>query len=272
MQLRPIDGYGIITFMEASLPPANPARADKLAFYLIKAVNKANRRYRMLADGDVILVAVSGGKDSLTLLDLLHRRLRVIRERYSLVAGRVIADRNCGRSVPIEWLRTFCGERDIPLVTESIEILDELATTSASKCYRCAWNRRKALFRMAERLGCNKLAFGHHADDIAETTLMNLFYSGRVGLMEPKVFFFQGRLEVIRPLAFIEERDIGPFARASGFPIAGEPCPEGLGSRRMLVKKILRELEHDSHNVKRCIYHAMDRNQTALARARQKES
>jgi tRNA 2-thiocytidine biosynthesis protein TtcA len=93
---------------------------------------------------------------------------------------------------------------------------------------------------------------------------MNLFYSARIERMEPKVHFFGGKLVVIRPLAYIEERDIVPFARASGFPIRGEPCPEGLNSRRMVVKRMLRELEQDCHDIKRHIYSAIERNKLAM--------
>jgi tRNA(Ile)-lysidine synthase TilS/MesJ len=149
--------------MTRSESQIDPARADRLAYYLLKAVNKANRHYHLLADGDTILVAVSGGKDSLTALDLLHRRRRRARERYSLVVGRVRSDHSCGKAVSEDWLADYCRERDIPLVIEPLAIAEELATTEASKCYRCAWNRRKVLFQLADRLGCNKLAFGHHA-------------------------------------------------------------------------------------------------------------
>ena len=243
-------------------------RADKLAYYLLKAVNKANRRYRLLADGDVVLVAVSGGKDSLTLLHLLDRRRQTARESYTLVAGLIRSDTHCGRAVPGAWLRAWCRGRGISLVVEEVQIAQELAETTLSRCFRCAWNRRKALFEMARRLGCNKLAFGHHADDVAQTTLMNLFYSGRFEGMAPKGRFFGGELVVVRPLVLVEERDIVPFARASGYPLEGEPCPDGASSHRALVKRVLRELEQDNHKVKRSIYRALDQHRRALAMAR----
>jgi len=242
---------------------ANPARADRLAYYLLKAVNSAHRRYRFFQDGDRILVAVSGGKDSLTLLDLLCRRLRTGRERYTLVAAHIESDAYCGRAVPRPWLEAFCRGWGIPLVVEPMTVMEELRQ-ARKRCFRCSWNRRKALFTLADRLGCNKLAFGHHADDIAQTVLLNLFYSGRIEPMEAKVSFFQGKLIVIRPLAFVEERDIVPYAKARGFPLCGEPCPYGLNSRRMLMKEVLRMVEKDNPRAKRSIYNAIDRYQKRL--------
>lgn len=255
--------------MHVSAPQADPARADKLAYYLLKAINKANFAYNLFQDGDTVMVAVSGGKDSLSLLDLLCRYRRVAPQRYTLKAGFVRYDRHCGRAVPEEWLRAFCAEQGVPFFVEELAVQEELARTPLSPCFRCAWLRRKTLFLLAGRLGCNKLAFGHHADDIAETTLLNLFFAARLRPMEPRVVMFGGVLTVIRPLALVEERDIIPFAQASGYPLTGEPCPEGLDSRRALVRRVLRELEGECHQVKRHILRAAEHCQRLRALAEQ---
>ena len=240
-------------------------KADKQAFYLLKAVNKALHRYRMLATGDRVLAAVSGGKDSLTLLDLLHRYQRYAKEHYQLMVAMIRTDYHCGRTVTPEWLQAWCAQRGIPFELEELQVAGELAhLTGMSTCFRCAWLRRKALFSLAGRLGCNKIAFGHHADDIAETALMNLFYNARLQRMAPKIALFDGHLVVIRPLAFVEERDIVPFVRASLFPIEGGPCPAGQDSRRALMKKLLREVEDDCHDVKRHIYRAVEHYEVAV--------
>ncbi len=241
-----------------------PTRADRLAFFMLKGVNTAIHRHAMIADGDRILVAVSGGKDSLTLLDLLHRRRRMAPEHYELVAGQVRSDHHCGRCVPEGWLRAWCEARDIPLVYGTVQVataVSEAATSGhGSACFVCARRRRRALLELAQQYSCAKVALGHHADDLAETALMNLFYHACLETMAPVVSLFEGSFRLIRPLAYIEERDIVTFARASGYPLAGEPCPDGEQSRRALVRRLLHEVESSHPAAKRCILSAAARS------------
>jgi len=248
--------------------PTAPERTDKLAHYLNKAITKADKRFRLLEDGDRILVAVSGGKDSLSLLDLLHRRQTSSRAHYALVAGHVRSDAHCGRAVALPWLEAWCHERAIPLAMAAMEVAAQLDTTDKSACFVCSWHRRKALFELAYSLGCNKVALGHHGDDAAETVLLNLLYASRIEGMAGRSSFFEGELQLIRPLLLIEERDLVDFAQASGYPIEGSPCPAGVDSQRAQIKRMLRELEVGRHRIKRSIFRALDRYETEMNRAR----
>lgn len=228
-----------------------------MAHYLLRSINKAQRYYRLFDDGDRVLVAVSGGKDSLSLLDLLYRRRASGPEQLTLVAGCIRTDFHCGRAVPDEWLADWCAEREIPFMVEKVAVAERVTSSAHNRCFWCAWARRKALFELAERFGCVKLALGHHADDVAETTLMNLFYNGRVDTMQARSVLFDGALTVVRPMALVEERDITAFARASGYPLEGTVCPEGARSRRAFVKGILHEAESQHHGVKRSMHSAL---------------
>jgi len=233
---------------------------SNLDYWLIKRINKANRDFELIADGDRIAVAASGGKDSLTLLELLHRRQRFVPTDYTLVPVHIISDWRCTDQDLRAWLEQYFQSLGLEYTFREISIMrDEGGHRQEPDCFWCAWNRRKALFETAHELGCNKVAFGHHADDIAQTTLLNLFYHGRLETMEPKVEFFDGVITVIRPLVYVPEREIVRFARAAGFPCSGIPCPQAATSQRTRMAQLLRQVEEECPRVKVNLFRAVRR-------------
>lgn len=230
----------------------NTPLADKLAYYLLKKVNKAIRDYQMIKDGDRVAVAVSGGGDSLSLLRLLQVRQRSVPERYELIAVHVLDD-----GVRDANLEAWFQAAGVETAFESMNVSPD--EPRPLPCFRCTWYRRKALFLAADRLGCNKVAFGHHADDVAETTLLNLFYHGRLETMEPRVEFFGGRFTVIRPLIYVPKKELTRFAQASDFPAPPSPCPNSRTSKRARMAELLREIERDNPRVKTFLWRAVQR-------------
>lgn len=226
--------------MEAETGLTRPS-VERLACFLLKAVNEAAREFDMLRAGDRIAVAVSGGKDSLTLLRLLQTHRLSFEKRYTLAAIHVRGD---GRGVtprhaPLEeWL----ARQEIPYRVVEPEVAAGEAPLS---CQRCAWLRRKALFLAAAELGCNVIAYAHHADDAAQTTLLNLLYGGDVRTLRPAAAYFGGRFRLIRPLIYAPESELARFARASDFPPPPPPCPQAGASRRQVIAAMLKLLGRD---------------------------
>ena len=245
----------------ADICARNPSAelVDRLSFWMIKRINKAVRDYALIEEGDRIAVAVSGGKDSLTLLELLHRRRPSVPERYTLVPLHIVSDWRCTERDQRARLEHYFQALGVEYAFREIAIMGNAPDRpSEPGCFWCAWNRRKALFQMAHG-GCNKLAFGHHADDIAQTTLMNLFYHGRLQTMEPKVGFFGGLITVIRPLAYVPEKETVRFARAARFPVEGAPCPRAAVSRRAKMARLLRQIEAECPRAKVNLFRAVQR-------------
>ncbi len=203
---------------------------------MLKSFARACKEFDLLAEGDRVAVALSGGKDSTSLLDLMLRYRERAGFPYEVVAIHVVGTEAgfpdlTGTLAP--WLEALGVDyRFVPLELPPEEPLP-------LNCFRCSWNRRKALFLAADALGCNKLAFGHHADDAAVTALMNLLFTGRLETLEPKVAFFGGRITVIRPLIYIPAKDLAAYAQASGFPLA-PPCPYQQDNHRRHIEQFLR--------------------------------
>ncbi|GAB4268970.1 MAG: tRNA 2-thiocytidine(32) synthetase TtcA [Deferrisomatales bacterium] len=240
-------------------------------FRVIKnKVGKAVREFGLLEGGDRVLVALSGGKDSWTLLHILEALRRRAPVEYHLVAATVDPGFPGFTAEPIA---RYCREKGFAFhlePTRAWEIMREKADPRKSVCAFCARLRRGALYNLAPRLGCNKIALGHHLDDVVETLLLNQLYVGTLGAMPPKLVSDDGRNTVIRPLVYVEERQTASFARRNGFPIVGCGCPmagSGEGKRRR-VKELVRALEREDRRIKRsllrCLHnvqprHLMDR-------------
>jgi tRNA 2-thiocytidine biosynthesis protein TtcA len=221
---------------------------ERMAYWLLKDVNHAIRDYQMIQAGDRVAVALSGGKDSLTLLRLLDLRRKQAREAYDICAITVLGDANGpsehAHQPLLDWL-----EQNHYHHTEARFNLPD-GEPIPLDCHRCTWNRRRILFETASQMGCNVVAMGHHADDLAQTTLLNLVFHGRVETMEPRREYFDGQIRMIRPLCYLPEAEIRRYARAEGFPPPPPECPRSEHSQRKFIAGVLREINHECHSAR----------------------
>ena len=229
-------GYNFI-----SMDTTASKRILKLAYWLLKDVDKAINQYNMINDGDKVAVAISGGKDSLTLLKLLDFRRKYAPQKYTLYAVHVLGDAQGSTTKIHPELLTYLETSEIDFVVEPIDL--PAGEPLPMNCHRCTWNRRKTLFQLAHRQGFDKIAIGHHADDLAVTTLLNLIFNGRVETMAPKASYFNGVFHIIRPLCFLFQKDINRFSRACVFPNLPNECTQAANSRRELVSSLIDEVE-----------------------------
>ena len=223
---------------------------------LNRFVGKALHRYQMISDGDRIIVGVSGGADSLTLLWMLNERLKRVPINYELFAVYIDPGYEGSFGESLEWYGDKLG---FPIRAEYTDygVLAHSSENRENPCFLCSRLRRKRLFEIADELGCNKLALGHNKDDIIETLFMNICYAGEISTMVPSQAFFQGKFTVIRPLAFADEQLIRKFARDQKFPEFINPCPSAGTSKRQEVKTLLQQLYRANKKVKGNIFRAM---------------
>jgi tRNA 2-thiocytidine biosynthesis protein TtcA len=208
----------------------------------------AEKDFAMLEPGDRVLVALSGGADSLVLLDLLAHQGRTLGATLGLriIAGHV-PGRYRGRPIaPQARLRAICGGLGIELRISEHELADE----TFNDCFICARARRKLLFDLAESCGCNKIALGHNADDMVETALLNIMYAGHFAALNPRQPLLGGRITVIRPLAFAWKEHVSRYCRQRFGAVKRFSCPGSAGSKRMTIRRLLARLERDGSPVK----------------------
>ena len=248
---------------------------SRLQNRLTKRFHKACADYSLIEDGDHILIALSGGKDSLALVELLGKRAQIFVPRFKVTAIHVRVEERAYLS-DLSYLQSFCDAFRVPLLVRDTSIsasglssvsdsgLSSISTGGLSAkrsnpCFLCSWYRRKTLFDTAQELGCNKIAFGHHKDDIVETLLMNLIFDGKFSTIYPKLQMDKMPLQLIRPLCLIEEKDLSRYAALSGYVRQKQPCPYEHASARTQIKELVSQLESLNPNVRDSLWGAIAR-------------
>lgn len=220
--------------------------ARKLARRLRRETGRAIGDYRMIEEGDRVMVCLSGGKDSYTMLDLLLELQSAAPVSFTLEA--VNLDQKQPH-FPARVLPDYARQRGVRLHVieqDTYSVVKRVVPEGRTMCGLCSRLRRGALYRFAREQGFTKIALGHHRDDIMETLFMNLFNGGRMAAMPPKLRSEDGTCTVIRPLAYCSERDIGKFAVQRGYPIIPcRLCGSQENSERRAVKAMLRQWERE---------------------------
>lgn len=219
-----------------------------------KKAGKAIMDFKLIEEGDKICVAVSGGKDSLSLLHVLRDRARISPVNFEFCAVHIDFEfSDFDPKVLVDYLE----KEKFPFIVKTVDWLKGERYEEID-CFWWSRNRRKALFQIAELEGFNKIAFGHHMDDIAETILLNQFYRGEIGAMKPKQDLFGGKISLIRPLAYVREIQMEELAGELSILSMGQSkCANDDTSHRMVIKKMLREMEKDNKEIVKNIFNSL---------------
>lgn len=219
-------------------------------------------QYGLIEEGDKILVGLSGGKDSLALLELLARRSRIYKPRFSVVAVHVVMT-NIAYESDMDYLRTYAEGLGVLFVRYETSF-DPSTDNRKSPCFLCSWNRRKALFTVAKEQGCNKIALGHHMDDILETLLMNMTFQGAFSTMPPRLVMRKFDMTIIRPMCLVHESDLVEMAALRGYRKQIKNCPYEKDSHRSEMKDVLKRLEAMNPEARFSLWSSMNNVQADL--------
>lgn len=234
---------------------AKQTEEDKTLYRINKRFLKGITDYGLISDGDKILVGLSGGKDSMALLELLAMRSRIFKPRFTVMAVHVEMS-NIEYKSDTTYLREFAESLGMEFVTYTTSF-DPTTDTRKSPCFLCSWNRRKALFTVAKEYGCNKIALGHHNDDILETLLMNMTFQGAISTMPPRLVMRKFDMTIIRPMCLIHESDLVEMARIRGYRKQIKNCPYEKDSHRSDMKEVLHRLQEMNPEARYSLWNSM---------------
>lgn len=227
--------------------------------HILSYTRRSIEDYNMIEDGDKIAVALSGGKDSITLLKALKSLQHFYPKKFDLIAISVNPD---FEFFDADFLKRTCEEVGVPLFVEEYNISKIVFEDRKEKnpCSLCANLRRGILNTAAKREGCTKIALGHNLDDVLETFLMNLFFAGNISTFSPVSFMDRSGITLIRPLIYVPEKETKRFVRNSGTAVMPKVCPMDGNSTREYVKQLIVTLSLKNKHVKANIMGAIKRN------------
>jgi len=243
-------------------PP--PDALEALTHRLLGQVGRASRDFALLEPGDHVMVAISGGKDSYTMLDLLRQLQRRAPFEFSLIAVNIDQGHP---GYPRHVLEDYLAREGYPaefVIEDTYSIVKEKVPEGKTYCSLCSRLRRGILYTTATRLGANKIALGHHREDLTETLLLNLFYAGQIKSMPPRLVSDDGAHVVIRPLCYAAEEDIAEYARLRAYPILPcDLCGSQENLKRKRVKQLISDLHAENPNVRGNLFAALGNVRTS---------
>ena len=209
----------------------------------VKQTGRGINRFKMINDGDKVLLGISGGKDSLALALALSLRLKWLPISYGLTAIMINWREYAINEMETVELRDFFRVLDIPFEIIDAHIFPESFNNSFN-CYLCSRNRRRILFEYADSKNITKIALGHHLDDFVETSIMNLCFRGDFSTMKPVQEFFKGKIHIIRPMCEVRESVVQKIVRECDLPVSVFNCPHKDTNLRAKIKPIIQQLSH----------------------------
>ena len=223
---------------------------------LLSLTRQAVDDYALIDSDDKIAVGISGGKDSLTLLYALHGLKRFYPKEFELSA--ITVDLGF-ENFDLSPVRSLCSQLSVPFTVVPTDIGKILFETrkESNPCALCAKMRKGALNETAKQMGCNKIAYAHHRDDLIETMLLSLIYEGRFYAFSPKTFLDRTELTVIRPMIYVSEADVIGFKNRFSLPVCKNPCPVDGKTKREYVKQLTKQLNLQAPGVKERLFHAI---------------
>ena len=237
----------------------------KLEAKIWSKIITAIEEFDLIKDGDRVIIGVSGGKDSLTLLRMLSRMRKFKKLNFELIVGHMAADVSSGNIDRPETIEEICKKFDVPFYCEKVSLKNpEFNKRGKVDCYWCSYQRRRVIFKLAEEHKCTKIIFAHHQDDFVITSFMNLFYISSVLPMRVKHSFFDGKYDIIRPMCLVREKEVIEYAKIMEFPSSPCNCPIGKDGRREEVAGILKNLEKNNKGIVDSVFWAYVKNSRSV--------
>lgn len=218
-------------------------------------IGKTISTYNLIEEGDTVLVGLSGGKDSLILLETLSERRKYVPISYKLVAVHVNV-LNIPYTVDRNYLESFCEKLNVEFIYKDAEYEHK---EGKSHCFFCSWTRRKIFFELSKEMNIGKVATGHHLDDALETLFMNMVYHGSICSLPASFTMFDGRLQFIRPMIEIPESLLVEYASIQNFPKLKSVCPYDNSTKRKKMRSFIEQLQLENPQSRQNLFNSMSK-------------